>query len=91
MKSKYILGANKYTTSTGVIVAATQWNGFNTEEVKSFIPWKIRIKKHETFFLNGELVNIGDYIIDNLTGQLYLCKKDIFLEGYNKIKNNVRI
>lgn len=65
----------RYETS-GVIVEAIQWIGGNFNNVNAFITSKD---------FNWDALEIGDYVVNNLIGQFYICKKSIFETGYNKL------
>lgn len=76
-----------------VVVEALQWTGDNLVEIADFI------KDSERYFefdsnrdlkigtLEGIMtVNINDYIIRGIKGELYPCKPDIFEKTYDIVE-----
>lgn len=81
-----------------VIVEAIRWNGFNLEEIKSFVgesliyniidtTWKVgkgvpRVLMKIRTSEGDMEVNKGDFIIKGVNGEYYPCKPDIFAKTY---------
>ena len=70
-----------------VVIEAIQFDGYNSEEIKTFCGDKCIIgfsDKVLIFTLEGSLTaDIGDYIIKGVKGEFYPCKPDIFEETYD--------
>lgn len=68
-----------------VEVEAVQWNGENTEEILEFTNRTAKLENGEMKIatLEGTMtVNVGDYIIKGVKGEVYPCKPDIFKATY---------
>jgi hypothetical protein len=61
---------------SGVIVEAIQWIGGNINNVSDFITCKD---------LDWDSLEVGDYVVNNLIGQFYICKKEKFETDYKKL------
>lgn len=64
----------RYETS-GVIVEAIQYNGDNINNIIAFITSKI---------FDWDSLEVGDYVVNNLTGIFYKCEKERFKRDYKK-------
>lgn len=65
----------RYKTS-GIIVEAIQWIDTNINNISAFITC-------ENF--DWDSLEVGDYVINNLIGQFYICKKAKFEMDYIKV------
>ena len=67
-----------------VVVDAVQYTGDNLEEVRQFVPEKVRQDKPLGIrTLEGVmLISVGDWIIKGVMGEYYPCKPEVFSETY---------
>lgn len=69
-----------------------KWDGTNIEEIKNFAGDKVEFitdasLDDETIMittpiLEGAYASVGDFIIEDIKGELYPCKPDIFEKTY---------
>lgn len=74
-----------------IIIEAVQWTGENIKEIEHFTRGKARynlwVDTFEIKTLEGTMVaSIGDYIINDVKGEYYPCKPDIFEQTYELVK-----
>lgn len=76
-----------------VVIEAIKYDGFNSNEIKSFVGEKCEIKQFPGIYPKSEIilihtlegdmkVNVGDFIVKGVQGEFYPCKPDIFAETY---------
>lgn len=65
----------RYETS-GVIVEAILYNGDNINNISAFITCNN---------FDWDTLEVGDYVVNNLIGQFYKCKKERFKMDYKKV------
>ena len=83
-----------------VIIEAFKWNGISHDD-KNYPYWineafnnfvlliDAHSKKLYVSTLEGRMyVNVGDYIIKGIEGELYACKPDIFEKTYELVGEN---
>lgn len=82
-----------------VVIEAFQYDGdLMTSNGKYYVPdWAATADKNGIFKIKGQgdlyittlegdmLVNVGDYVIRGVNGELYPCKPDIFRKTYELI------
>jgi hypothetical protein len=66
---------DRYETS-GIIVEAIQYKVGNINNISDFITYNN---------FDWDALEIGDYIVNNLTSQFYICKKERFKMDYKKV------
>lgn len=76
-------------------IEAVQYTGDNFSEV---IEWIVQ-NRGEALFVNNSLIirtlegdhrcSPGDYVIKGIRGEFYPCRKDIFEESYEVVKNPI--
>ena len=82
-------------------IEAIQWNGWNLEEIKTFVgesliydiidtAWKVGKGRPHVIMkiktLEGDMqASEGDYIIKGLRGEFYPCKPDVFEKKYELV------
>lgn len=82
-------------------IEALQWNGLNLSEIKKWGGIKLHVDIDDAawqlnicppiIFMTVETeegvmrVNVGDYLVKGIVGELYPVKEDIFLKTYEKI------
>ena len=67
----------RYETS-GVIVEAIQYNDHNINNISAFITCNN---------FDWDSLEVGDYVVNNLMGQFFLCKKERFKMDFKKVNN----
>lgn len=73
-----------------VEIEAIQYNGDNMDDVLDFCSNKVYLLKNTLFIASpkrDKIVNINDYIIKGIEGELYPCKPDIFRETYDLVED----
>ena len=75
-----------------VVVEAVQWNGDNYDEIVEFTKADIfQVDNTNIIIIKtlGGLIkcSLGDYIIKDVQGEVYLCNYDIFLATYEEVDN----
>lgn len=86
-----------YNSDEVVEVKAMQWTGDNMDEVQEVI--KNQSGSEGESFVMGDTVylsvhegmttgKVGDYIVENPTGDLFICPQDEFAKGYELIESN---
>lgn len=72
-----------------VEVEAVQWDGKNTEEVRRLTSNAAKLKNGQIQVPTAEgkiTASVGDYIIKENEGELYICKPDVFREAYSGVE-----
>ena len=86
----------EYKSDEVVEVKAIQWMGDNMDEVQEVIKTQSGVDGEsfvmgDTVYLSGHegmtLGNIGDYIVEHVTGDLFICPQDVFSERYEPMKS----
>jgi len=76
-----------------VVIEAVQWNGANSEEIKSLNTNKVIVAFYygnnprvEIKTLEGIMTaTLSDWIIKGVAGELYPCKDEIFQKTYELV------
>lgn len=87
----------EYKSNEVVEVKAIQWTGDNMAEVQDVIsqqsdPEGESFVMGDTVYLSVHegmtLGNVGDYIVEHVTGDLFLCPQDEFSNRYQLVQTN---
>lgn len=76
-----------------IVIDAVQWTGENNQEILKFCTSCYLAYSNEKLIpqlkiqtLEGLMTaTVEDFIIKGIVGEFYPCRKDIFLETYNKV------
>lgn len=78
-----------------IVIDAIKFDGYNHDEIKAWSSgkvvsaksWKPNYCQLEVHTLEGVMdVNIGDWIIKGIQGEIYPCKHDIFIATYEAVE-----
>lgn len=86
----------EYKSDEVVEVKAIQWTGNNMDEVQEIIKTQSGVDGES--FVMGDTVylsvhegmttgKVGDYIVEHVTGDLFLCPKDEFSKNYELVQS----
>lgn len=86
----------EYKSNEVIEVNAIQWTGDNMNEIQEVIKTQSGVDGES--FVMGDTVylsvhegmttgEIGDYIVEHVTGDLFICPQDEFSKGYELIKS----
>lgn len=86
-----------YNSDEVVEVKAMQWTGANMDEIQEVI--KTQSGPEGESFVMGDIVylsvhegmttgKVGDYIVEHVTGDLFICPQDEFAKNYELIESN---
>jgi len=84
----------KYRTKPIAIIEAVQWKGHNEFEVQMFVEdgtwhWMSNdegISLYLESFDGLKKVNVGDYVVKGMFGNIHACSKDEFESMYEKVE-----